>query len=76
MGWAELMKRTFKIDVLLCPKCGGRMSLIALISSDQQEVVRAILGSMGVPMDPPMRAPPKPAQVLPEYGEPLSDGAA
>ena len=27
--WAELLKRTFDVDVLQCPKCKGRMTLIA-----------------------------------------------
>ena len=28
--WADLMRRTFWIDVLACPRCGGRFRLIAL----------------------------------------------
>ncbi|HTU60577.1 MAG TPA: transposase, partial [Polyangiales bacterium] len=30
-AWAELLRRTFDIDVLECPKCHGRMKLIALV---------------------------------------------
>ena len=29
--WAELMARTFGIDVLACPRCGGRLRLVAVI---------------------------------------------
>ena len=29
--WAELMRRTFGVDVLACPRCGGRLRLVALI---------------------------------------------
>ena len=29
--WASLMARTFGLDVLACPRCGGRLRLIALI---------------------------------------------
>gem|GEM_PF-4348432 len=29
--WAQLLKRTFKIDVLKCDKCGGRMKLVAVV---------------------------------------------
>ncbi|MBI2188899.1 MAG: transposase [Acidobacteria bacterium] len=29
--WAELMQRSFGFDVLACPRCGGRLELIALI---------------------------------------------
>lgn len=27
--WAELMRRTFGLDVLACPRCGGRLRLVA-----------------------------------------------
>jgi hypothetical protein len=30
--WAELLKRCFAIDVLACPRCGGRMRLVALVA--------------------------------------------
>jgi len=33
------------VDVLSCPKCGGRMRFIALIGQDQPEVVEKILRS-------------------------------
>ena len=29
--WANLMQRTFGFDVLACPRCGGRLRLLALI---------------------------------------------
>ena len=29
--WAELLARTFAVDVLACPKCQGRMKLLALV---------------------------------------------
>jgi hypothetical protein len=31
--WAELLKRTFGSDVLLCPVCGGRLRLRAVVRS-------------------------------------------
>jgi hypothetical protein len=39
--WAALLKRSFKIDVLSCPRCGGRMKVIATI--DDPGVIRKIL---------------------------------
>jgi hypothetical protein len=30
--WAELLKRTFEVDVLCCDNCGGRMRLMALVT--------------------------------------------
>jgi hypothetical protein len=29
--WAELLARTFAVDVLACPKCHGRMQLLAMV---------------------------------------------
>jgi hypothetical protein len=58
--WAELMRRTFGIDVLECPRCGGRLRLMALI--EQARTVERILRHLGVPTDLPeprsARAPP------------------
>ena len=39
--WAELMRRTFGFDVLACPRCGGRLRLVALI--EHASVVQRIL---------------------------------
>ena len=30
-GWAEMIKKVFEVDPLLCPACGGKMSIIAFI---------------------------------------------
>ena len=58
--WAELMRRSLGLDVLACPRCGGRLTLIALIE-DPAVIVR-ILGHLGLPTDipeaQPARAPP------------------
>ena len=39
--WAELMRRTFGVDVLACPRCGGQLRLVALI--EQASVIHRIL---------------------------------
>jgi hypothetical protein len=53
--WAELLKRTFQIDVLTCPWCGGKRQLIALLTDGK--VVRAILEHLGLPTAAPLLAP-------------------
>ncbi len=58
LAWAELMRRVFKVDVLKCLECNRRMRLIATI--DQPEVIRAILGSLGIRARPPPLAPARP----------------
>jgi hypothetical protein len=30
-AWADLMRRSFDVDVLACPRCGGRLRWIATI---------------------------------------------
>lgn len=53
--WAELLKRTFGIDVETCARCGGRMRLLALIT-DPPNVAR-FLRHLGEATEPPPRAP-------------------
>jgi uncharacterized protein (UPF0212 family) len=49
--WAELMKRVVELDVLECPKCGGTMEMIAVIT--EQSTIHKILTSVGFPGDSP-----------------------
>jgi len=30
-GWAEMIRKVFEVDPLLCPACGGQMSIISFI---------------------------------------------
>ena len=45
--WAALMRRAFAPDVLHCPRCGGRMQLIATI--EDPAVVQRILAHLSLP---------------------------
>ena len=68
--WASLMARTFGFDVLACPRCGGRLRLIALI--EEAAVIERILRHLGVPTEipapRPARAPPLPTPENPRPG--------
>lgn len=59
-SWAALMARTFGLDVLVCPQCGGRFRLIALI--EEAAVIDRMLRHLGlptaIPAPCPARAPP------------------
>jgi hypothetical protein len=55
--WAELLARTFAVDVLACPKCHGRMRLLALVQEPAN--VARILAAMGEPTELPRRSPPR-----------------
>lgn len=45
-AWANLMRRAFDIDVLACPRCGGRLRLLGTI--EDPVAIRAILDSLAV----------------------------
>jgi hypothetical protein len=65
---AELMRRTFGFDVLACPRCGGRLRLVALI--EHAPVVQRILRHLGLPTEVPE---PRPARAPPRRLETLKD---
>ena len=54
--WAALLRRSFDVDVMQCPKCGGRLRVVAVIT--EREPVRRILAHLGLPTEaaPPARA--------------------
>jgi hypothetical protein len=57
---ADLMRRRFGIDTLACPRCAGRLRLIALI--EEPSVIERILRHLRLPTEVPTprpgRAPP------------------
>jgi len=55
--WAELLKRSFAIEILNCAKCGGKMKLVSTVQDPI--VAKRILESMGVNSDPLIQAPPR-----------------
>ncbi len=54
--WAESLARTLGIDVLECPKCSGRMRLVAMVTDPRS--VRAYRRGIGEPCGVPERSPP------------------
>lgn len=60
--WADLIKRVFEVDVLVCEHCGGPRRVLTFLTDPP--VLRAILEHLGLPADPPplapARAPPDP----------------
>ncbi len=61
LSWSQVMRRTFKLDLLECP-CGGRREVIALIPSG--EIATKILAHLRLAVTAesflPIRAPPWP----------------
>jgi hypothetical protein len=55
--WTELMRRTFGLAVLACPRCDGRLRLEALI--EQAAIVQRILRHLGLPREVPEPRQPR-----------------
>ena len=54
-SWSQLMARIFAVDVLECPRCGGRICILAAI--EDPAVARKILDCLGLSSRPPPVAP-------------------
>jgi hypothetical protein len=69
MPWAALLKRVFLVDVLACPKCKGRLRILAVVT--KPESIQAILDSLGIASQPPCfcpaRSPPQGAFIEDSY---------
>jgi hypothetical protein len=51
MDRVRLLRRSLSVDALECPKCHGRLRMLAVIT--EREPVRRILGHLGLPTEPP-----------------------
>jgi hypothetical protein len=51
VDWATLLRRSFAVDVLACPRCHGRLRVLAVIT--EREPVGRILAHLGMPADAP-----------------------
>jgi hypothetical protein len=55
VDWANLLQRTFQVDVLACPRCGGRLRVLGEIT--EPAMVGLVLESLDIPT-----AAPRPAR--------------
>jgi hypothetical protein len=53
--WAELLRRVFSVDALLCPRCGGPMMVLAFLTD--LDVVTKILDHLSLPSASPALTP-------------------
>ena len=60
-SWAQLLKRVFHNDLLVCTQCHGKRKVIAFVTARQP--ITQILTHLGLPTEPPTvataRAPPQ-----------------
>ena len=55
LAWAALLARTFGLDVLACPKCGGRMRIVAAVMDPEQ--IARLCDHLGEPAQAPVVQP-------------------
>ena len=64
-SWAELLRRVYLLDVLVCPRCGGTRRLLAAIHDPAS--IRKVLEAIGLSADVPVmaaaRAPPRQSEL-------------
>jgi len=57
-GWAEIHRKVYEVDPLLCPHCGGQMSIIAFI--EDHKVIDKIIAHLKLTFHaerpPPLRS--------------------
>jgi hypothetical protein len=58
-GWAEMIRKVYEIDPLLCPSCGGQMSIISFI--EDHKVIDKIIDHLKLSF---IAERPPPPQVL------------
>ena len=51
IDWARLLRRSLDVDVLNCPKCAGRLRVIAAIT--ERASVQRVLAHLGLPTEAP-----------------------
>lgn len=61
MSWSICLRKTFGIDVMVCPQCDGKMRLVSNV--DKPSAIARILEHLGLPSSidelKPARAPPQ-----------------
>jgi len=59
-GWAEMIKKVYQIDPLICPQCGGRMTIISFI--EDHKVIDKIIAHLKLTFHAERPPPPQVAQ--------------
>jgi hypothetical protein len=60
-SWAQLLKRVFEVDILICPRCGSKMRV--LCATHPPDAIHKILTCLGLPSRAPPIAPARPVVV-------------
>jgi len=50
-SWAQLLRRVFALEVLVCPRCGGPRRMLSAVT--EPYAVRRLLAALGLAAEPP-----------------------
>ncbi|MCJ7498777.1 transposase, partial [bacterium] len=59
-GWAEMIRKVFEVDPLLCPSCGGQMKIISFI--EDPKAIDRIIRHLKLTFDSERPPPPQVVQ--------------
>jgi len=59
-GWAEMIRKVYEVDPLLCPTCGGRMRIISFI--EDHKVIDRIIRHLELSFEAERPPPPRVVQ--------------
>jgi len=60
-GWAEMIRKVYETDPLLCPKCGGRMKVVSFIENHKvlDKIIDHLKLTFKAERPPPPQAQPQ-----------------
>ncbi len=61
-GWAEMIRKVYEVDPLLCPSCGGRMSVISFI--EEPKTIDRIIRHLELTFEAERPPPPHQQELL------------
>jgi len=67
-GWAEMIRKVYEINPLICPQCGGRMTIISFI--EDHKVIDKIIDHLKLTF---IAEHPPPSQAQPQLAMPAED---
>jgi len=56
-GWAEMIRKVYEVDPLLCPTCGGQMRTISFI--EEPKTIDRIIGHLKLTFEAERPPPPQ-----------------
>ena len=59
-GWAEMIRKVYEVDPLLCPSCGGRMSVVSFI--EEPKTIDRIIRHLELTFEAERPPPPRHVQ--------------